>query len=107
MATHIDPVTKMRWTGQKLTGVNAVKDIEVPASGHREAQPLFSQAEFTGLLNQQGRAILWFNRAGVRRADVCNTPFLPLSQVEAVVAAIKKERLARSKDLQSPQQETK
>ncbi|WP_401750774.1 MFS transporter [Stenotrophomonas muris] len=107
VATHIDPVTKMRWTGQKLTGVNAVKDIEVPASGHREAQPLFSQAEFTGLLNQQGRAILWFNRAGVRRADVCNTPFLPLSQVEAVVAAIKKERASRSKDLQSPQQETK
>lgn len=107
VATHIDPVTKMRWTGQKLTGVKAVKDIEIPASGHREAQPLFSQAEFTGLLNQQGRTILWFNRAGVRRADVCTTPFLPLSQVDAVIAEIRKEREARAVTNPPHQEENK
>lgn len=105
VATHIDPVTKARWTGQKLTGLKAVRDIEIPASGHREPQPLFSPAEFTGLLNQQGRAILWFNRAGVRRSDICKTPFLPLDQVDAVVAAIRSSREARASVTAIQQQE--
>ncbi|WP_443096646.1 hypothetical protein ACTT2I_10445 [Stenotrophomonas sp. PUT21] len=94
IATHVDPVTKTRWVGQKQKGVKATKDIEVPASGHREAQPLFTQAEFTGLLNQQGRFILWFNRAGVRRSDICKTPYLPLDRVDEVVKAINEKREA-------------
>jgi len=94
VASHIDPVSKSRWVGQKFTGIKASKDIEIPANGHRESQPLFSKAEFNGLLNQQGRAILWFNRAGVRRADICSTPFLPLDKVDDVVKAIKAARAA-------------
>lgn len=94
VATHIDPVTKMRWVGQKQKGVKATKDIEVPASGHREAQPLFTKAEFTGLLNQQGRFILWFNRSGVRRSDICKTPYLPLDKVDEVVKTINEKKEA-------------
>lgn len=94
VATHIDPVSKARWVGQKFTGIQATKDLEIPANGRRESQPLFSKSEFNGLLNQQGRAILWFNRAGVRRADICKTPFLPLDKVDDVVKAIKASRAA-------------
>jgi len=94
VASHIDPVSKNRWVGQKFTGIQATKDLEIPANGRRESQPLFSKSEFNGLLNQQGRAILWFNRAGVRRADICKTPFLPLDKVDDVVKAIKASRAA-------------
>ncbi len=55
------------------------KTIKIPSGGVKEIMPVFLPEEYSALLNQRGRAVVWLHRAAAPRVDVAQLNYVPES----------------------------
>lgn len=74
----------LEWHGHRArrkSDMAISKSIKMPVGGKKEIQPVFLPEEYSALLTEQGRAILWLKRAGVPRVDVAQLNYVSEKEV--------------------------
>lgn len=68
---------------RKSSGIR--KTIKIPSGGIKEVMPVFLPEEYAALLVDQGKAIVWINRAGAPRVDVASLNYVPEGAMREVI----------------------